>query len=258
MQELFDLERKKIDISRLELLSDRGSECVVYKYGDRVVKLFKKDYCFSHLSVDEVKFLRQINTERILLPMDAVLDDKNSMIGYQMPLMTDEKDIKDEKMNHVLDEMRFLKKDIEILSLCRIGLIDLSVSNTIYNGKVYLIDPGNYTIGDVGYIKHDLDPFDLRDDELSLVREWNYGKMNVLFDDLLFLGNKEIDAYKHRFIIQFFQREREGRGINYNLEIFEDYFDPELSAKEATKQFIKDHLKEDPEEKKLFLSLYEK
>ena len=72
---------------------------------------------------------------------------------------------------------------------------------------------------------------------------------------LLFSKNKDIDPYQFRLIVQFFIKEREIRRTNSNLEILQEYFDPELSVQEATKQFMSKHIREDKKEREWYLSL---
>ena len=56
-------------------------------------------------------------------------------------------------------------------------------------------------------------------------------------------------------IVQFFIKEREIRRTNSNLEILQEYFDPELSVQEANKQFMSKHIREDKKEREWYLSL---
>lgn len=255
---MFIINESEIEFSKLELLSVKGSECIVYKNNNRVLKIFRKDCKHEHFTIDDIFKLRIVPTKRILFPTNAIVDKHNNLIGYQMQLIEGQKDIQKETMQHIFDEMQALQDDLDLLDAHNIALYDITQSNCIYNGRLYLIDPGNYIINDMSVIKRQIDPFNLCKDNKKLCREWNENKINQLFDMLLFSQNSSVDAYKFRLIVQFFKNEKEKRGVNYNLDVFKDYFDSSLPVNEAIDSFLNKHIKENPNEREWYLSTYKK
>lgn len=252
------IDGQHIDMKDLELMSNQGSECVVYKYKNTAIKLFRKNYQFSNLTMDDINYVKNIPTRRTLFPTNAILDKDGKVVGYQMTLIKKEKDIQKEPMHKILKELLIFQYDLMILERFNIGLLDINPSNSIYNGKLYLIDPGNYLINKTGTIKRQMDPLNECNDDKKLLTTWNENKINQLFDMLLFSQNPKIDPYQFRLIVQFFIREKEKKGINYNYEVFKKYFDPDLSVEDSINKFMKEHIKVDPLERKWYLSEYRK
>ena len=250
------IDGQQVNLKDLEVLSDKGSECVVYKYKNSVIKIFKKDYEFSNFTLEDINYVHNIKTRRILFPTSAILDKDGKMVGYQMPLIKGTKDIQKEPMHKILKELLILQFDMMLLERLNIGLMDVNPSNSIYNGKLYLIDPGNYLINDMSTIKRQLDPLNTCNNNQKLLTTWNENKINQLFDMLLFSHNPRIDPYQFRLIAQFFIKEKEKKRINYNYEIFKKYFDPNLSVEDSIKKFMKEHIKENKKEREWYLSGY--
>lgn len=249
MQHIF---KQDLDNSKLTLLSPNGLECVVYKYGTSVVKLFKTSYPLEHLTLEEIEYLSKIPTKRILLPTGAVLSENNKVVGYHMPLVTGQKDIQKEKMSNIINEMHEIEQDLDLLDKFGVGLMDIGPANSVFNGNLYLIDPGNYLVCDNKPIKHQLDPQNLCEDDAILLRKWNEIKINKLFDVLLFSKNPDIDFSKCREIIQFFLKENHRINNNYNKEVFIKYFDPNLNVRESVNKFISQHSNEFSNEPNLY------
>lgn len=259
MEQIFNENGYPLDMSKLELLSTKGSEFTVYRYFRMVIKIYKKDYPLSHLSLEELNILKRISTQRILLPSGVLWNINGELIGYEMPYISGEKSIECDSVYAFFEELEMLKKDLDLLCSKSIILRDIDLSNTIYNGKLYLIDPGNYLIGDLNKIIFHLNLDSLTPEERQkLLIEWNYNKINVLIDMLLFLSNPSIDPFRYRQIVQFLMRVREENNLFYNLEVLKMFFNQDLSIGEAIDSFIKKYIKDDPEERKLFLSLYNK
>ena len=252
------IDGQNIDIKDLELISDKGSECIVYRYKNTVIKLFRKDYEFSNFSLDDIDYVKDIKTRRILFPTNAIIDKDNNVVGYQMPYVKGVKDIQKEPMHKILKELLIIQFDLLLLEKLNIGLLDINPSNSIYNGKLYLIDPGNYLINDMSTIKRQLDPLNECNDNEKLLRTWNENKINQLFDMLLFSQNPKIDPYQFRLIAQFFQKEKARKRTNYNYEVFKEFFDPELTVEDAIKKFMKQYIKINKQERDWYLSGYRK
>ena len=259
MEQVFNESGYPLDIKELELLSNLGNEFIVYKYFDSVVKIYKEDYTLTHLSLDELKALKKIPTERILMPTGILYDKGHELIGYEMPYIKGQKNLEQESVFNFFHELEILKQDLDILCSNFIILRDINLSNTIFNGKLYLIDPGNYLINEMHKIIYhlDVDSLSLEEKEKLLI-EWNYNKINRLIDMLLFSNKSNIDPFQFRQIVQFIMKEREENNLIYNLDILKMYFNQDLSIGDAINDFIKNHIKDNPEERALFLSLFNK
>lgn len=255
--EVINNENKKIiDIELLELLSEKGSEMTVYNDENFVYKIFKKDYKLGHKSIEELNYLSSIKTSRILMP-ESLIFNNDELIGYTMIYIKNEKDIHNDTMANLLNELTIIKQDIDILNKLCVRLIDINKSNIVYNGKLYLIDPGNYYINDVNDLLIYYQNKEITEEEKqNLIINWNYNKLNKLMHELLFMNNSDIDFYLLRKIIEFFEIERKKDGLIYDAGIYQKYFDKDLTVREAIKKFVSNYIKVDEEEKKMVLSLF--
>lgn len=250
--EVINNENKKIiDIKLLELLSEKGSEMIVYNDENFVYKIFKKDYKLGHKSIEELNYLSSIKTSRILMP-ESLIFNNDELIGYTMIYIKDEKDIRNDTMANLLNELMIVKQDIDILNKLCVRLIDINKSNIVYNGKLYLIDPGNYYINDVNDLLIYYQNREITEEEKqNLIINWNYNKINKLMHELLFMNNSDIDFYLLRKIIEFFEIERKKDGLIYDAGIYQKYFDKDLTVREAIKKFVSNYIKVDEEENKI-------
>lgn len=284
MEQIFNEDGSMLDINKIKFLSDRGSEFIVYRYLDTVIKIYKKDYKFSHLSLKELNNLKNIPTQRILLPTGALLNNNHELIGYKMPFITGERCIDNDSVSAFFKELEILKQDLDLLCSKSIILMDINLFNTIYNGHIYLIDSGNYLIDELDKIIFRVNVIDfLKSEELnkiiiegdyskvktlidslspekkqSILKFWNYNKINELIDMLLFFKRSNIDPFKYRQILQFIMKKRDKGGFIYNLDVLKMFFNRNLSMGEAIDDFIKRYIKENSKERALFLSLYKK
>lgn len=282
MEQIFNEDGSPLDSNSLEFLSDQGSEFIVYKYLDSVIKIYKKEYQLSHLSLEELNILKNILTQRILLPTATLWNSNGELVGYKMPLIIGERSLECDSLDTFFQELEILKQDLDLLCSNSIILRDINPSNTIYNGHIYLIDPGNYLIdeldkiifhtniadssiveklnaivmgGDYSRVKILTDSLPQKEKQ-QLLRKWNYNKINELIDMLLFSKRSSIDRFKYRQIVQFIMKERDKNGFIYSLDVLRMFFDRNLSIGNAIDNFVKRYIKDDPEEKALLLSLY--
>lgn len=239
----------------MKLLSDIGTEFVVYADDNYVYKIFRKDYKLSHKTPQELEFLSSLKTTRILMPSSLIMED-NELKGYKMPYIKGNMDILDTPMRELIDELHLIDEDIKLLSNSLVRLMDINKENTIFNGKLYLIDPGNYFINDIKALLPYIENKEPTPEEkIELIEAWNYDKLNKLLDELLFISNDEIDFYLLRKIIEFFEQERAKRRLKSNFGIFELYFDKSLTVRESINKFIKEYIKIDEKERQMILSL---
>lgn len=282
MEQLFNENGCPLNMSKLVFLSDQGSEFIVYKYMDLVIKIYKKDYKLTHLSLRDLNKLKSILTQRILLPTGTIWNELGELFGYDMLYISGERSIDEDSIDILFEELNILSQDLEVLSSNLVILRDINISNTIYNGRLFLVDPGNYLIDELDKIIFRVSITDsliserLRDmaikgdysqlgdlinslslkDKIALIREWNYNKINELIDMLLFLRKESIDSFMYRQIVQFIMREREKNGFIYSLDVLRMYFKRDLSVSTAVEDFIKTYINDNPEERRLYYSLY--
>ncbi|MBQ9018714.1 MAG: hypothetical protein IJ097_00145 [Bacilli bacterium] len=119
----------------------------VYKYRNMALKVFKKD---KKPPIDEytADYLTTISTDRILLPVNLLFYN-NSFRGYTYKLVskkgTGQRMIMLPKTS-LIQDIRVLEKDIEILSNKQILLNGIEPANSIFNGNLYITDPTNYRV----------------------------------------------------------------------------------------------------------------
>ena len=149
---IFHVNNNSYDLSITELNNkhfiDEGSESRVYKFGDRVFKIYKSKCPKNRLKEDSVAYLSKIKTKRLLLPKEKILDEDKKFIGYSMSfIMPGSKDtIKNMNMKDFINELKLLKQDLSILKDNNVVLDDINDNNYIYNNSIYFIDPGSFTI----------------------------------------------------------------------------------------------------------------
>ncbi len=150
---MFNVKNKIYNISKEDLINshylDEGDESFVYKFGNDVFKIYKTSCFKQRLSENDVDFLSKINTKRILLPEDKIYEN-GRFNGYVMPyIKPGSKDsIKKLKMNSLMYELKALKEDLLNLKENNVMINDIHIDNYIFNGSMYFIDPGSYTIND--------------------------------------------------------------------------------------------------------------
>ena len=240
MRKIYDDENNLIDINNLEFLSNIGQECRVFKYNNDVIKIFKKDYKLEHISKKTIEYLKEIETKRILMPIGFIKDQDNNLIGYKMKYVSGNRIVDKDYVENFFRELTIIRGDIETLSDKGVRLLDINKSNTIYNGGLYIVDPGNYEID--------------KNIPNENIKSWNYNKINMLVDELLF--SRKYNPYIFRQIVQFFMKEKQKKGIIYNLDILKQYIDPSLKIQNAIEEFVSEHIKENVEEKKLFEKMF--
>ena len=144
--ELF-IDGKKVRYNPYDMKKDICLEVEVYKIGAKVVKFFQQNPSKKvYISKKSIEKMKNIKTNRILLPTAALLDKKRKIRGYQMDYI---KNLGEDSYfyldkDKLREENKLLKADIEILSDNNVLIDDLNPLNTIYHNGLYLIDPGSY------------------------------------------------------------------------------------------------------------------
>lgn len=130
-----------------EILLGSGTEGKVYynKDSNEAVKIF---YTFNGydalMDEDEALKMSKINTKYILLPRRLVYNEKGFFEGYTTPYI--DRNIYLNNLQNYTELVTNLYKDIDVISMHKLVINDIykNSDNYIYNGSIYLIDPGFY------------------------------------------------------------------------------------------------------------------
>ena len=127
-----------------------GNETEAYKIDNDVVKFYKA-YCQKlRLTKKVCDALSKIDTKRILLPCNTLLDKKHKIKGYTMKYIDNLGEDSFYKLSRkdLSKEMSLVENDLIKLSDNGVLINDLHQGNTIYNNGIYLIDPGSYKMSE--------------------------------------------------------------------------------------------------------------
>ncbi len=129
------------------LYINEGMESTVYQYGDEVLKIYT-DFCSKvRLREDEAKRLSKISTKRFLLPQRIIYSaDGKKFRGYTLKFIScaSLQSILDRKVMDLAQELDVMEEDVDELSRQKVVIYDLNLDNTLYNGKIYIGDPGSF------------------------------------------------------------------------------------------------------------------
>lgn len=126
-----------------------GEESVVYNYKNEALKIYKNSCEKLRLSLDDTLHLSGISTHRLLLPKRIIIDaNSGEFLGYTTPFIkpATTTGIIRMKMSSFIDELDLLRSDTMMLAERYIEVEDFNLPNTVYDGGIYLVDPGSYRI----------------------------------------------------------------------------------------------------------------
>lgn len=72
---------------------DKGEEGSVYRYQEKTIKIYHDCPRKTTASLELLKVLKTINTQRILMPIDILMETSNKAKGYITPFIEGNKDI---------------------------------------------------------------------------------------------------------------------------------------------------------------------
>ena len=264
---------QKIDIDTLNLLSSDGSEVLVYHDDNLTYKIFRDNYRFTHKTADELDYLASLKTSRILMPKQKLFQD-DKLVGFTMKYISNAKNVLNDPMSHFIEELSILANDVELISQAGIRLLDLTKSNIVYDGGIYLIDFGNYKINENDDMFYDMNGKKCFIDNSSqslvavddyenqtmqyFIKKWNYTKINSLIYEMLFTDNPDLVFYVLRKILEFFTKQRKSQDDFYDINVYKQYFNKDLAVGCAIQDCIANNIKIDQDEKNALMSFLEK
>ncbi len=139
---------KKVRIfpQHLEKISD-GNEGIVYKYYDKVLKLYHTFPKKSVLSFKDCNYMSQLTTHRILLPDSSVCDKKHHIKGYVIsPFIEETSDIYQILGRQFLEERERIEQELIYLGEHFVSIADFTLDNFRCADHLYCLDPGSYEV----------------------------------------------------------------------------------------------------------------
>lgn len=140
----FDEEKVNVDLNKLNILGE-GSQGKAYQFSKNLKKYVIKIFNSNDIEEKDFIILKNLNTERILLPKKLIYDNEKKFIGYTTIFCKKKKVIEISKQKFI-DELGCLISEIKYLSDNNIVIDDWNFSNFIFDDSFRLIDPGKYKI----------------------------------------------------------------------------------------------------------------
>ena len=150
----YKLDNKNVDLSGLRQLTFVPSTKAgdVYRYKNDALRIFRDGE--EPIDKETARYLTSISTDRIILPK-RLLFYNNTFKGYTMKLISQKgagKRIISTPKIEMIDNIKVLENDIETLSQKKILLNGANPGYTLYNGKLYIVDPSNYRMLEIDSI----------------------------------------------------------------------------------------------------------
>ena len=204
---------------RLSFIDD-GLEGRVYRDGNTAVKIYHNYPEKNVLKRREIEKLSEVETERIILPDEAILGEGTR--GYTMPFVDGDSDcIFDMDKDVLVREIDLIEDDLKVLGDEQVLIGDLRDSNYLSNSdNFYLIDSGDYEFVDCKCVESNLFAFH------SFFLEDLFGLYLLDYGDIS-KGLESLNKIKNGF-------------YNYNgglAEYVDDYFSGSIS--EEVKKLVK-------------------
>lgn len=220
------LDGKKIDFEKNDYnYLDEGLEAEVYRYKNLALKFYKEKSQKMVIDKELVEYLKTIDTKRYLLPTATITDDSACFLGYATLFKQHYQTINNMAFDKFIDEVKFLEEDTLLLSEKGIDIEDLSYDNTIYDGSIYLIDPGSFRLS----VKNK-----------SLSRE-NLDKLNTYIIEEL-LGNslsKSLSKKKKSETLSFMEEMLKSSSCEFISEFLKEKAKKSKNLKDCPKKLIR-------------------
>lgn len=219
MEIIIDGVNQKIDLNNK---IGEGSEGKVYLFNNNTYKIYYPCSLYDGFGTKEKRhgYLINIPTKQIILPSKLIYNKFGRYIGYTaLPIAKSNSKLIDIETKHFVKNLQILENDIKLLSQNKVLMADVKYYNFIYNGSMYIIDPGRYRL-----------VFNEKEEELYNQNIEQYKKL------LLYLLENEMHNIKLlpskiKIILDLINKEMEN-DICY-------YFKNEMKKRDTLKEYIK-------------------
>ncbi len=133
----------------MKLIKNGKEHAKFYRYQDLMVKLYHEKEGAGILSKEQIQYLEDLSTNRILLPISYVTDESQTEEGYTIPFVSKKEEQRSLFQTPVADlweELALVKEDIERMNDAHVLLDCLEEDRAIFNGKLYVKSPDYYQI----------------------------------------------------------------------------------------------------------------
>lgn len=160
---LYINEKMVIIFPKLLSKIDSGLQGIVYKYKGKTLKIpYDHSNIFDihdDLSAKDCEYLKKINTKRIVLPDDSLIDRKGSLRAYTMEYITknDIDSLFNISKNKFLEELYAVREELKLLSENNVKVHDFMTKNFMYDGMFRFVDCGRFVIRTDNLEKMDTD-----------------------------------------------------------------------------------------------------
>ncbi len=156
MKQYYTLSGNKVIYNIIDIIIQQfnicgmGNEGVVYKEGERVLKVYHPRILKDRLDLDTAIKLRKIQTDRIIFPGNdddsLLLDENRNLVAYKSIYIRNLgiKYLLEWDICHLKKEAKILRNDIKILSENNVRTDDFHFGNFSFNKGIYFIDPGSF------------------------------------------------------------------------------------------------------------------
>ena len=133
-----------------EISTVKGTTSDVYLIDGKAYKLYRLPYKSEPIDKETIKVMKTIDTKRIILPENAILNKKRVIIGTISPYIADlgRDNLLSLSKKQFISEIKFLQEDCALLGEKSIKVRDLLLSNCVFNNGIYFIDVGKFHILD--------------------------------------------------------------------------------------------------------------
>lgn len=140
------LELSKFDLVRRYV--GQGKEAKVYRFGDVVLKIYKKNCKKDRLDEETARSLSKLETKRVLLPNRIIRRASDGeFIGYSLKAIDKKKDsLSNMPMSQFIGELDVINADLFYLANAGVEVEDFHLGNCLYDGRLFITDPGDFII----------------------------------------------------------------------------------------------------------------
>lgn len=149
---IYDFDQEELDY----IIIGKGTEGCCYRVrnyrDDFVMKIHHKKPEKKILDEETCKAIKDIKTNRFVLPNNLVYDEDGNYLGYTVDFIEYKRPkIRNLKIGKIVDEFYNLEKDVNLLSKNYVYIDDLNYYNTVFSNGIYVCDPGSFSLAEDEY-----------------------------------------------------------------------------------------------------------